>query len=130
MDDMIFRGRLDGRQRNKLKGLFDMMYTPRELAQEICIHVNQVYSVYIPLGCPLERDQRNHILINGKAFSGWYSSVYVKLRLKEDETFCKSCKQGVKIFQPKEKTKGGLVYVLSVCPHCGRNLTKILSNDK
>ena len=35
MAEAILKGRLDGRQRNRLKGLFDMMYTPRELAEEI-----------------------------------------------------------------------------------------------
>jgi len=123
---MIFRGRLDGRQRNNLKGLLDMLYTARELADEIGIQVNQVYSVYLSLGCPSVRDGRRHIFINGKVFFEWYSKTYIKLRLAEDETFCKTCKGAVKIFQPKQKIKDGLTYVLSVCPVCGRGLTKII----
>lgn len=107
-----------------------MLYTSRELADEIGIDVNQVYSVYVSLGCPLERDERNHIYINGKAFCEWYLQTYPKLKLAEDETFCKTCKRGVKIHQPKRKKKGGLVYVLSVCPVCGRGLTKILDYER
>jgi hypothetical protein len=123
---IILAGRLDGVQRNKLKSLFDMLYTPKELASEIGINVNQIYSVYIPLGCPTERDNARHIFINGRDFSTWYLSFYVKLRLGKDETFCKTCKGAVKIFQPVQKVKDGLTYVLSVCPSCGRGLTKII----
>lgn len=127
MTKIILKGRLNGMQRNRLKGLFDMMYSPRELAEEIGVHIDQIYNVYVPLGCPEERDGRNHILINGKAFAEWYSKVYVKIKLKQNETFCKTCKKGVKIFKPQQREKGGLVYVLSVCPHCGRKLTKIIT---
>lgn len=128
MSEFIFKGRLDGKQRNRLKSLFDMLYSPKELADEIGMHIDQVYNVYIPFGCPHERDGRNHISINGKTFAGWYSTVYTKLHLANDETFCKSCKKGVKIFQPKEIIKSGLVYWLSACPVCGRKLTKIIAN--
>lgn len=127
MSEIILKGRLDGRQRNRLKGLFDMMYSTKELAEEIGISIDQIYYVYVPLGCPEERDSRNHILINGKAFADWYIKTYPKIQLGEDETFCKTCKTGVKIFQSKQRKKGRLVYLLSVCPNCGRNLTKILS---
>lgn len=127
---MILRGRLNGIQRNRLKGLFDMLYTPKELAVEIGINVNQIYMVYVPLGCPAERDDRGHIFINGKFFLDWYSKVYVKIRLREDETFCKTCKGAVLIHQSKQKTKNGLTYILSVCPVCGRGLTKILFNER
>ncbi|RJP48343.1 MAG: hypothetical protein C4586_09355 [Anaerolineaceae bacterium] len=128
MSEIVLKGRLDGRQRNKLNRLFDMLYTPKELAHEIEINIDQVYDVYVPFGCPHERDPKNHILINGKNFAEWYGMVYAKIHLVDDETFCKSCKKGVKIYQPKEMTKDGLVYWLSMCPICGRNLTKIISN--
>lgn len=123
---MIFCGRLNGKQRNRLKSLLDMLYTPKELADEVGILVNQVYSVYVPFGCPSVRDVRRHIFINGKLFADWYSKVYLKIRLRDDETFCKTCKGAVKIFQPEQKEKDGLIYVVSVCPVCGRGLTKII----
>ena len=89
-----------------------------------------MYIVYIPLGCPEERDERNHILINGKVFANWYIKVYTKIKLKQDETFCKTCKKGVGIYQSKKKNKGNLTYILSVCPICKRNLTKIIANKR
>ncbi|MCE9644457.1 MAG: hypothetical protein K8S20_00545 [Chloroflexi bacterium] len=133
--EIVLKGRLDGKQRNKLKSLFNMMYSPKELSDEIGIKIDQIYTVYVPLGCPQKRDERNHLLINGKEFSKWYSEVYVKIHLMPNETFCKTCKKGVAIQNPKEKKKGNLVYILSTCPNCGRGLTKILSakrgeNDK
>lgn len=127
---IILKGRLNGIQRNRLKSLFDMMYSPKELSNEIGIHIDQIYTVYVPLGCPQTRDAKNHLLINGQEFIDWYSKVYLKIRLKPNETFCKTCKKGVPIHKPKEKKKGGLVYVLSSCPNCGRGLTKILSDQR
>lgn len=127
MSQHILKGRLNGIQRNRLKSLLDMLYSPSELASEIGVHIDQVYNVYVPLGCPHERDTRNHILINGKHFAKWYGEVYPKITLAQDETFCKTCKKGVTIYQPKRKAIGNFVYVLSVCPNCGRRLTKILS---
>lgn len=130
MTEYLLKGRLDGKQRNKLKGLFDMMYSPRELAEEVGFHIDQVYAVYIPMGCPHQRDTNNHILINGEAFAGWYSKVYTKIKLAHDETFCLTCKKGVKIVKPQEQTKNDLVYILSVCPVCGRKLTKIIERKR
>ncbi len=134
--EAILKGRLDGKQRNRLKSLFDMMYTPKELAEEIGINKDKIYMVYIPLGCPHERDKSRHIFINGKIFAKWYIEKYAKLRLKKNETFCLTCKGAVELVNPREHTKNGLTYALSTCPICGRgNLTKILAfssgdNDK
>ena len=130
MNEAILKGRLDGKQRNRLKRLFNMQYTPRELAEEIGINKNQIYMVYVPLGCPHERDFVNHILINGKEFAKWYIHSYPKIRLAPDETFCLTCKGPVKIYKPKNRKKRGLYYILSTCPNCQRRLTKITGNTK
>lgn len=126
MTKFVLKGRLNGTQRNRLKSPFDMMYSPRELAEEIGFHVDRVYSVYVPMGCPSERDNKNHILINGRAFAKWYEQVYTKVRLAQDETFCLTCKKGVKIVKPQEKRHNDTVYILSDCPACGRRLAKII----
>jgi len=65
-EEIILAGRLNGIQRNRLKRLLDMMYKPSELAEEVGFSLQQVYRVYVPGGCPVERDSRNHIWINGK----------------------------------------------------------------
>jgi hypothetical protein len=125
---MILQGRLNGKQRNKLKSLYDMLYTPKELADEVGINKNQVYMVYVPLGCPVQRDQSNHILINGKLFFEWYINTYPKEHLTHNQAFCKTCKSAVAILDPKLHKKNKLSYLLSDCPICGRHLTKIIKN--
>lgn len=107
-----------------------MMYSPRELADEIGVHIDQIYAVYIPLGCPHERDKRKHITINGKAFADWYYKVYPKIKLAQDETFCLTCKKGVEIVDPEKQSSNGTTYLLSNCPKCGRKLTKIIERQR
>ena len=68
---VLLKGRLNAQQRTRLTKLLDMMYTPSELAEEVGFYVRQVYRVYIPAGCPQERDQHKRVWINGKAFKEW-----------------------------------------------------------
>jgi hypothetical protein len=129
-ETILLRGRLDGKQRNRLKGLLDMGYSPNELAEEVGFDKNQVYRVYLPLGCPHERDKHNRILINGLKFFKWYQSVFKKAELGANETFCKTCRKAVPIVAGKEVTKGQLTYILSSCPVCGRSLTRITHSSR
>ena len=126
MDDILLAGRLDGRQRNRLKRLMDVMLRPGELAEEVGFNKNQIYMVYIPAGCPHERDIHNHIWINGKHFQEWYKIAYKKQCLKAGETFCLTCKKGMPMVDEVRKEKNGLIYALSNCPNCGRALTRII----
>lgn len=73
------KGRLNGRQRSRLSGLLDMLYTPSELASEVGFSVRQVYRVYVPAGCPVFRDEKGRLWINGKGFFDWYL-IYDKPR--------------------------------------------------
>jgi hypothetical protein len=128
--EIILAGRLNGKQRNKLKGLLNMMYKPSELADEIGINVNKIYTVYIPGGCPYERDSERHILINGQKFKIWFEEVYAKRGLNHGEAFCLTCKRAVPIIKSERKNKDGLIYDLCNCPNCGRKLTRIVDNKK
>ncbi|KAA3642016.1 MAG: hypothetical protein DWQ07_25820 [Chloroflexi bacterium] len=128
--EIILKGRLDGRQRNLLKSLLNMMYKPSELAKEVGFRKRQIYRVYIPLGMPHERDHRRHIWINGIEFKEWIEQIYPKVKLKSDQSFCLTCKQAVDIIKPKKKKSGVMTYLLSSCPNCGRKLTRIIENDR
>jgi hypothetical protein len=66
--ELLYKGRLNGDQKKRLKNLFDMMYSPREIADEIGFNKGQIYNVYLKEGCPHERDDRRQIWINGLAF--------------------------------------------------------------
>lgn len=120
------RGRLSGQQKTRLQNLFDMMYRPSEIAKEIGITKRQFYRAYIPLGLPHERDHRNHVWINGCMFREWVLDYYQKVKLKENEAFCLTCKKPVEIKNPDQQKTSDLIYILCTCPICGRRLSKIL----
>lgn len=129
-EKIILKGRLNGTQRNRLGKLLDMYYKPSELAEEVGFTRHQVYRVYIPAGCPHNRDEKRYIWINGKAFREWYEKTYPRMSLDQDETFCLTCKKPVKIINPKKEKKGRLHYLTSNCPNCGRKLARITKKDK
>lgn len=127
---ILLKGRLDGKQRNRLVRLLDMLYKPSELAEEIGFSVRQVYRVYLPAGCPCEKDEKHNIWINGKAFREWIQEVYQKQEVSVNEAFCLSCKSPVKMVEPERKQEGRLFYYLCKCPNCGRKLARIITRGK
>jgi hypothetical protein len=128
--EIILAGRLDGKQRNRLKRLMDLMYTPRELAEEIGVDKDRIYMVYIKGGCPHVRERNRHIMINGKKFRAWFEEVYAKRDLLPGQAFCLTCKKGVEMVNPERKRKDKLIYALCNCPNCGRRLTRIVDQKK
>lgn len=128
--EIILKGRLNGRQRNRLKGLLNMMYKVGELAEEVGFSKRQIYRVYLPLGMPHERDSRRHLLINGIEFKEWIEQLYPKVKLKSNQAFCLTCKQAVEIVKPQREKSGSLIYLLSFCQTCRRKLTRIIENDR
>ncbi len=127
---MILKGRLNGRQHNRLKRLFDMMYKPKELAEEIGIDVSQIYRVYLEMGCPHERDRRNHYWINGKALYEWYDHTYKKLKLMPGEAYCKTCNKAVKLVNTIITEKKGAHYQLGNCANCDRKISLFISSKR
>ena len=107
-----------------------MMYSPKELADEVGFTIDQVYRVYVPGGCPNERDKWGHILINGKAFKTWFDENYKKRCLEPGQAFCLTCKKAVKIINPIRTHKERLIYDLCDCPYCGRRLTRIIDHKR
>lgn len=128
----LLRGRLSGAQKNRLRKLFDMMYRPSELAEEIGFDVRQIYRVYIPNGLPHERDERRHIWINGLSFKKWIKETYKKVRLKADQGYCRTCNKAVKLIKTEIKTTklGDTDYLLGQCQYCGRRIPRIIRNRR
>ena len=128
----LLRGRLDGAQKNRMRKLFDMMYRPSELAEEIGFNVRQVYRVYIPNGLPHERDEDRHIWINGLAFKNWIEQTYKKTRLKPGQGYCRKCNKAVTLINTELKTTklGDTDYLLGECPYCGRRIPRIVENRR
>lgn len=126
---MLLQGRLKGYQRMKLRTLFDMLYTPSELAREVGFTVRQIYRFYIPFGCPCVRDGAR-LFINGLRFAEWYEATYPKQVLLEDEAFCLTCKNSVQMVEPLKQKKGRLHYWVCKCAVCGRRLARIIDREK
>ena len=129
MTKIELRGRLSGQQKTRLQNLFDMMYRPSEIAEEIGITKRQFYRVYIPLGLPVERDSRNHVWINGMVFKDWILEYYKKVKLKENEAFCLTCKKPVEIIDPVNEAINKLYFLTCTCGTCGRKISKILTKN-
>jgi len=129
-EKIIIKGRLNGRQRQRLASLMDMMYSPSELAEEIGFDRRNIYQIYIPLGCPHKRDEKRYIWINGVEFKNWIKDIYKKTKLHKDEAFCIGCKSAVKMTNSTRKEAKGIVYYLCKCPTCGRKLSRIITRGE
>lgn len=127
-DSFLLKGRLKGAQRQKLSQLLDMLYTPSEIGETLGFGRRQFYRVYIPAGCPHERDGNNRLWINGAAFRDWYFRQYPKVVIKENESYCLSCKKIVAVDNPQTKQVGRYRYWAFICPNCGRRMSKAISN--
>lgn len=128
--EIILRGRMDGKQRNRLKRLLDMEYRPSELADEVGFAKSQIYRVYVPLDCPHRKDDHGRLWLNGKEFKIWFEELYKKRKLDKDQAFCLTCKKPVKMVNPNRKEKNGLAYYLCNCPVCGRKISRIIDLKK
>jgi len=129
-EEYLHQGRLDGSQRNKVKGLLNMLYTPKELSEEIGVSQEQIYRVYIPAGCPLSKDRRGRISINGKEFKSWYEENYQKRTLEKGQAYCVSCKKIVEVSNPERMSKGNLAYDSYVCPNCGKRVIRFVDTKR
>ncbi len=128
--EIILKGRLKGSQKNRLVRLLDMMYSPRELANEVGFDVRQIYRVYITLGCPHEKDSTGRLWINGMVFRDWFKEMYKKRALKPNEAFCLTCKKPVKMIDPVRMQEERLFYYICICPNCGRKLARVIIRGK
>jgi hypothetical protein len=124
------RGRLHNNQLRQLYCLLDMLYTPSELASAVGFARRQVYRVYVPLGCPHERDVTGHVFINGQSFHRWYRETYKKLQLAPNEAYCVSCKVAVPMHNPIVETRGTYKYYKSSCLTCQRMVTRAITNKR
>ncbi|MCD4671329.1 MAG: division plane positioning ATPase MipZ [Anaerolineaceae bacterium] len=122
------RGRLKAQQVHNLRKLLDMLYTPAELASTVGFTRRQIYRVYVPEGLPCQRDETGHLWINGCEFRNWYRTNYKKTKLGPNETYCLTCKGPVPIYKPQTFEKGGMIFIQSFCPHCGRKLARFQKN--
>ena len=108
----------------KAPGLLPMLYTPREIAEDLDIPETTLRD-WLTHGAPHSRDEWNHIWINGEQFATWVDS-HRKARnkssqkLKDGEGFCLRCNEIVKIQNAEiHPVKGKLYHLRGKCPKCG-----------
>jgi excisionase family DNA binding protein len=109
----------------RARGLLPMLYTPRELEEELGVPSRSVRE-WIKKGMPYQRDGRS-ILINGREFAGWIESVRksgLRSPLECDEAYCLKCKKPVPLTNLRESRKGQLRLVQGKCPCCGRTVNR------
>jgi hypothetical protein len=102
-------------------GLLPMLYTPRELEQELGIP-SCTLREWTKAGMPFQKDAQGHIWINGVEFAAWIEQVRTsrqRIRLACDEAYCLHCKKPVKLSNPRKSNRGKLTLSQGICPSCG-----------
>jgi hypothetical protein len=77
----------------KAPGLLPMLYTPREICEDLHIAESTLRD-WLHRGAPHQRDNRNRIWINGENFSVWVKEQRKPKpthTLEKDEAYCLYC---------------------------------------
>jgi hypothetical protein len=117
----------------KAPGLLPMLYTPREICEELAIAESTLRD-WLQAGIPHQRDNRNRIWINGVSFAAWVDrqrKPRSSSKLKEDEAYCLHCNQVSKLFSPQiQPIKGNLVLLKGTCTKCGITINRGANRDR
>ena len=113
-------------------GLLPMLYTVRELADELSMPERTLRD-WLHHGAPHTRDRLGHIWVDGQVFMAWVSSQRMKnprVKLQAGEGYCMNCKRIVMIIHPiRRPSSGRLVYIQGVCPHCDGKVVRGARRD-
>ncbi len=113
----------------KAPGLLPMLYTPREIAEELDLPEKTLRD-WLTQGAPHSRDERDHLWVDGRQFAAWVEAQRQIKRqshgkLKEGEGYCLRCNQIVQIENPVVcHIKGKLYHIKGKCPTCGCTINR------
>lgn len=117
----------------KAPGLLPMLYTPREICEELDIAESTLRD-WLQIDVPHQRDNRNRIWINGEEFARWVNNQRkpkVTNKLNEDEAYCLRCSQVSKLLSPQiQPIKGNLVLIKGTCANCGAVINRGAHRDR
>lgn len=117
----------------KAPGLLPMLYTPREICEELDIAESTLRD-WLQTGVPHQRDNRNRIWINGESFASWVDGQRkpkTLSKLNEDEAYCMHCNQVSKLISPQiHPIKGNLVLIKGTCTICGNIINRGAHRDR
>ena len=130
MEVRIHRTKLPHNVIIKAPGLLPMLYTPREICEELNIAESTLRD-WLQIDAPHQRDNRNRIWINGEEFARWVNNQRkpkVTNKLNEDEAYCLRCNQVSKLLSPQiQPIKGNLVLIKGTCAVCGAVINRGIS---
>jgi len=117
----------------KAPGLLPMLYTPREICEELGIAESTLRD-WLQIDVPHQRDNRNRIWINGEEFARWVNNQRkpkAAKKLTEDEAYCLRCNQVSKLLSPQiQPIKGNLVLIKGTCANCGAVINRGAHRDR
>ena len=133
MEVRIHRTKLPHNVIIKAPGLLPMLYTPREICEELDIAESTLRD-WLQIDVPHQRDNRNRIWINGQEFARWVNNQRkpkVTNKLNEDEAYCLRCNQVSKLLSPQiQPIKGNLVLIKGTCANCGAVINRGAHRDR
>jgi hypothetical protein len=133
MEVRIHRTKLPHNVVIKAPGLLPMLYTPREICEELDIAESTLRD-WLQIDVPHQRDNRNRIWINGEEFARWVNNQRkpkVTNKLNEDEAYCLRCNQVSKLLSPQiQPIKGNLVLIKGTCANCGAVINRGAHRDR
>ena len=133
MEVRIHRTKLPHNVIIKAPGLLPMLYTPREICEELGIAESTLRD-WLQIDVPHQRDNRNRIWINGEEFARWVNNQRkpkVTNKLNEDEAYCLRCNQVSKLLSPQiQPIKGNLVLIKGTCANCGAVINRGAHRDR
>ena len=133
MEVRIHRTKLPHNVIIKAPGLLPMLYTPREICEELDIAESTLRD-WLQIDVPHQRDNRNRIWINGEEFVRWVNNQRkpkVTNKLNEDEAYCLRCNQVSKLLSPQiQPIKGNLVLIKGTCANCGAVINRGARRDR
>lgn len=120
--------------------LLDMLYTPKELAEELGdgLTPKRIYQYLIPdHNMPHEKDAQGHVFLHGLAVAKWSNDILEARRKRKEKggdipagySYCMTCKKATVLNDVETKTvviqKGSrkLTYKKGKCSQCGRITT-------
>ena len=117
----------------KAPGLLPMLYTPREICEELGIAESTLRD-WLQIDLPHQRGNRNRIWINGEEFARWVNNQRkpkAAKKLTEDEAYCLRCNQVSKLLFPQiQPIKGNLVLIKGTCANCGAVINRGAHRDR
>jgi len=103
-----------------------MLYTLSELGDELGVPPHTLRE-WMTKGMPCQRDERDHIWVNGKEFAAWVNIVRrlkAGPKLQADEAYCFRCHKPVKLLARRTQIEGKHVLLRGTCPTCGCNINR------